>query len=87
MRMPTFITTFAVNGPLQMLRRCLVQSLLVSLQARTPDVGLLHALYNPCSTLLAVLAARPGLTVLQNVAALRALLIVPVLFQVGLIDA
>ena len=83
---PSVVTLLAIDGPLQMLRRGLVQSLLVGLQARTPGLGLLHALYDPCPALLAVLAARPGLAVLQYVSTLRALLIVSVLLQVRFVD-
>ena len=74
------------HRPLHVFCRGPVQALFMYLEPRAACLGLLHRPNDACTALLAVLGARPGLLVLDDVPALRAIGVVAVLLQVGLID-
>ncbi len=76
----------ASHCPLHVLCRGPIQTFFKYLEPRAACLGLLHRLNDACTALLAVLGARPGLLVLDDVLALRAIWVVPVLLQVGLVD-
>ena len=76
----------ASHRPLHVLCSGSVQTFFMYLEPRAACLGLLHRLNDACTALLAVLGARPGLLILDDMPALRAIRVVAVLLQVRLID-